>query len=475
MGIMREPAPTVIVVFGATGDLFRRKLARALFDLSRQELPSGAFRVVGLSRRPWGDAEYRNFVREILAKNEVDPLLLGRFLEKVFYIQGDLDDLASYKKIAGILATLDREAGACANKLLYLATPPSFYRKIFQRISQSGLSIPCVPDPSGRSVGWTRILVEKPFGNDLKEAKALDKLLGRLFEEGQIFRIDHYLAKETLQNILTFRFSNGLFEPLWNGRFIEKVEVKLFERGDAGERGEFYDPVGALKDVGQNHLLQMLALVAMDNPGRLASAEIREKRLAVLERLRPFARKAGDFAVRAQYGGYRKERGVAPDSETETYFKLKLAVANGRWRGVPFYLESGKALDRSGTLILVHFRPSASCLCPAPHDGGHGNVLTFSIQPEEAISVLFWSKKPGFKFGLEPKLLSFAPGESEERRRLPNDYERILFDAIRGDQTLFPSTREIGAQWKLIMKVLGAWRGVPLGTYPKGTVPYGAL
>ena len=351
--------------------------------------------------------------------------------------------------------------------------PPTLYEGILTNIADSALNIPCA-DGSG----WTRILIEKPFGNDTKTAQSLDKLLGKLFEEEQIFRIDHYLAKESLQNILAFRFANSMFEPLWNRQYIDKVHIKLFEKVTVENRGQFYDGVGALKDVGQNHILAMLALIAMDEPKSLAVDDIRRERARALSKLKIISpRNLEKFVVRGQYDGYISEHGVVADSVTETYFRIEANVQSPRWKGVPFYLESGKAFAEAKTEIDIYFK-SSSCKpgnAKALHGGDHKciekkNILTFRIQPDEGIKVRFFVKTPGISMGTEPKVLKFKYADTLSHPSALTDYERLIHDAFEGDQTLFASTDEIMASWKFVTPILESWGNLPMKKYKKGTV-----
>jgi len=454
-------SPTMLVIFGATGDLSQRKLIPALFHLFAAGYLPQAFQIVGVSRRDIGDAGYQSLAREVLL-----PFSLGKeseleqFLTHLTYLAADFSKPESYERLSDHLIAVEGTMGQCANKLFYLAVPPASYETIFRELADSGLTIPCSDE-----TGWTRVLVEKPFGNDNETAQKLDALLGLLFKEDQIFRIDHYLAKEALQDVLMFRFSNALFEPVWNSEYIDHVEIKLYESARVSGRGSFYDGVGALRDVGQNHALQMLALIAMENPGMFSAERIREARAHVLGHVAPL-----DTAdvVRGQYDGYRIEEGVGPDSMTETYFRIKLSLESERWRGVPFYLESGKALAESKTEITVHFKAPKDCLCDMPgHD--HGNVITFRIQPNEGITVLFWARRSGFAPGLEPKQLSFSyRDESAPLVRIPDAYERVLYDAVMGDQILFTSTDEVMAAWRIITPILELWKNEPLHAYEAG-------
>lgn len=461
------PPPTIITIFGATGDLATRKLISSLFDLFQNGYLPFAFKVIGVSRRPLSHEDYREIAKNsILSKG--GPLkedILEEFLAHISYTQGTFDDTESYERLKGVLEIEESLFGQCTNKLFYLAVPPVYYKGIFEKLADSGLTKPCSDE-----TGWTRILVEKPFGNNIETAQELDQVLGRLFKEEQIFRIDHYLAKEALQDILMFRFSNMLFEPLWNSTYIEKVEIVLHEKKEVGSRGAFYDEIGALRDVGQNHLLQMLAFIAMEDPLELDAARIRTERARVLGSLRPItADTASSSLVRGQYEGYLETPSVAQNSPTETYFRVKAFVDNERWDGVPFYLESGKALTEDKTEIKIYFKKTESCLCPPGAEHHHQNILTFRIQPNEGISIVFWAKKPGLSLDLEPKELSFSYRGALDGSRITDAYEKVLFDGIAGDQILFASTEEVSAAWQFITPILDLWRNTPLHTYQKGT------
>ena len=455
--------PTLIVIFGATGDLSTKKLIPAIFDLYNKEMLPAPFKVVGFSRAPRSDTDFRAFARSAIeAKgNKISDTHIKKFLEHFHYHGGLFEDPEAYLSLGEHSMELDKKFGGCSNKLFYLAVPPVSYEPILRNLADSGLTIPC-----SRKEGWTRVLLEKPFGNDIETAIKLDKMLGLLFREEQIFRIDHYLAKETIQDILLFRFSNVMFEPTWNNKYIEKVEIKLFETAGIEGRGAFYDGIGSLRDVGQNHILQMLAAIAMENPGELASDPIRGKRAEVLHSLVPI--KKSDIpkqVIRGQYKEYAKMKGVASRSKTETYFKIEAHIGNDRWRGVPFFLESGKKMGERKTEVSVYFKKTESCLCPPEAEQHHQNVLTFRIQPDEGISVLFWAKKPGFAVMLEPKKMSFLYKQPEEETMLTDAYERVLFDCIRGDQTLFTSTDEVLAAWKFITSIIKNWEEAPLTKY----------
>lgn len=460
-----DNTPTIFVIFGATGDLSRRKLLPALFDLSRKNMLPDPFYVVGFARTTRTDEEFRAYVRQSLTeayKGEDITAACDSFLRNAFYQQGEFEDVSSYERLAEVFVhRVTQNSSICPNALFYLAVPPVFYKVILQNLADSGLTIPC-----GGDKGWTRLLVEKPFGNDLITSEELERMLSLLFKDEQIFRIDHYLAKETVQNILAFRFSNILFEPLWSREYIERVEISLWETIGIEGRSSFYDGLGALRDVGQNHMLQMLALVVMDDPKEMDARLIRKSRAAALSALRPLdSKNTNERVKRGQYRGYLDEKGVDAGSTTETYFWLAACVDTDRWRDVPFILESGKKMAEKKTEIQIYFKHTERCLCPpgAPHH--HQNTLTFRIQPDESISVVFWAKKPGFATELEPKRLSFSYKESFEKERLPDAYERVLYDCIRGDQTLFASTEEVQAAWKFTMSVLENWDSVELKKY----------
>jgi glucose-6-phosphate 1-dehydrogenase len=447
-------APTILVVLGATGDLMARKIAPALLYLYKeQQLPS-KFQVVGYARREFSDEAFRKLVAEALTKH-ADEQAPAEFLKLFVYQQGYFDQRPDYDRLNQKLDGIDKAWGLCTNKLFYLATPPDNYETIFESLASSKLTEPC--DPVN---GWTRVLVEKPFGNNLEHAEALDEQLNRLFKDEQVYRVDHYLAKEAVQNILAFRFSNNFLEPSWNRQQIEQIDIKLLEHIDIEGRGNFYDGVGALIDVGQNHLLQMLALVAMDQPPDYSAPTIRAHRAEVIESLASLTVeqiKAQTF--RAQYAGYREEANVQPDSTTETYFRIKTSLRHPNWRGVPVYLEGGKKLPADDKQITVTYKHPSPCLCPP---SGHmaNNQLFIRIAPKPGIAIRFWAKQPGSKWGLEEQWLDFSYPMGESQRYLV-EYAQLLSDAIVGDQTLFTSGREALASWRFIDPIVRAWRADP--------------
>jgi glucose-6-phosphate 1-dehydrogenase len=464
--IEHSNTPTVLVVFGATGDLMARKIVPSLAYLKAKGRLPERFRVIGFSRRDWSDEDIRGHVHSILDAYEgLAPEASERdeFLGMFTYQRGTFDDALAYAELAEGVAAIDRDWDVCASKLYYLAVPPENYRVIFNRLSESGLAEAC-RDGSG----FTRVLVEKPFGKDTESARELDELLGSLFAEEQVYRIDHYLAKEMLQGIMSFRFSNSLFEPAWDAGSIDHIDITLLESIGAEKRGAFYDGVGALRDVGQNHLLQILALVLMDQPADLSAGSIREKRARFLEALRaPSPDEITAHSFRAQYDGFRDIAGVSPDSMTETYFRLRFALHGSRWGGVPVTMESGKRMGEALKQVAVTFRAPEECLCDVEGPGPFENRVTFQLEPEESIKIEFWAKKPGFERELEMREFTFFLYEKEEKVQYVEEYAKLLLDAIAGDQTLFVATDEVRAMWAFIDPFMRVWgsAAVPLETY----------
>lgn len=460
--------PTTFVIFGATGDLVRKKIASSLLRLYCLGYMPDKFQIIGVSRRDYKDQQFREFLMENAlkgVKGSFSDSDVNNFLKNITYFKGHFEDKQLYCELKKSLENNPEKAGICDNKLFYLAVPPKFYSGIFNNLADSGLAISCDPE-----TGWTRVLVEKPFGNDIETAKKLDMMLGKLFKEEQVFRIDHYLAKDTIQNILFFRFSNILFEPAWNNNYIEKVEIKLLEDIDIGTRGAFYDGIGTLRDVGQNHMLQMLALITMDNPGSRSSSDIRKKRLDVLRSLIPLRdpSEISKLSVRGQYKGYRDTENVRSDSRTETYFKIKTGLSGKKWSGVPFYLESGKALDKKNTEIVIYFKNPISCICPDKQEiHEHRNILSLKIFPREGLSIRFWAKKPGLSNILESRDLEFDYHYKDSEKT--GEYDKVLLDCMKGDQILFTSTDEVRQAWNYITPIIQNWDHTKLHVYGKGS------
>jgi len=432
-----------------------RKIAPALFYLLGKDALPARFQVVGFSRRDWSDDDLRAHVTEILLERQpdADPEAVERFCHLFTYQRGSFEDESAYVRALARLSEIDAEWGMCTNKLYYLAVPPEHYETIFRNIAASGLAKTC-----SDAEGWTRVLVEKPFGNDAKTSQALDELLASLFREEQIYRIDHYLAKEMLQGILNFRFDNNLFEMSWDRSAIERIDISLLETIGVEKRGRFYDGVGALRDVGQNHLLQMLALVTMDQPESLDPNAIRAARARLLESLLLLT--AEDVArdtYRAAYRGYREIEGVAPDSDTETYFKLRTVLDGRRWAGVPVTMEGGKRIGTAPRKeIVVTFRQPPQCMCSLGQP--HNDKVIFTLEPTEMIEIHFWAKAPGFEDSAEERTFDFFLYEKAEKAQYVEEYAKLLLDAIRGDQTLFVSTDEVRAMWRFVDPIVCAWR-----------------
>ncbi|MBW3538579.1 glucose-6-phosphate dehydrogenase [Candidatus Parcubacteria bacterium] len=453
--------PTVLILLGVTGDLAAKKIVPALYDLFTKKMLPHQLAVVGVGRRDWDDAVLRGYLQEVVQKHAGKATDLDRFLELFSYHLGRFEDEGSYRRLDQKIKAIDDGWGVCANKLFYLSVSPGFYELIITQLASSGLTEPCSDE-----TGWTRVLIEKPFGQDQATARQLDELLARYFEESQIYRIDHYLAKEMLQNIMAFRFSNNLFEETWNNRFIDSIDIRLWESVGVEQRGPFYDGVGALRDVGQNHLLQMLAFVTMDQPRALTDRAIREKRSQLLETLQP----PDDSQIerttyRAQYRGYRGIEGVDSKSDTETYFKVKAYLDAIKWRGVPVVMESGKRMGQARKEIVVRFKHPTPCLCPPEEH--YRNEIVFALEPHEGIRLHFWAKRPGLGYVLEERSLDFLLRGEVKKSQYTEEYEKLLLDCIVGDQTLFISTAEVRAMWRFVDPIAGAWQAgrVELDSY----------
>lgn len=458
--------PTVFVVFGATGDLMQKKLTPSLFHLHKSGLLPDMFQIVGFARQPLSNEEFRLRVQETL-KGRVrgTPEDIAEFSRFFIYQQGFFEQKEGYEKLAHLLGQRDHEWKVCANKLFHLAVPPQYYKHIFQHLVDSGLTKPCSPEE-----GWTRVILEKPFGKDLETAEELDRLSAKLFKEEQIYRIDHYLGKETVQNILAFRFSNFFLQDSWNKDSIESISIHLFEQEGVSGRGEFYDGIGALRDVGQNHLLQLLALFCMENPGTFDGDSLRKARAKLLGSLHMIHGKDIQIeTVRGQYEGYRAEEGVKADSITETYFRIHAFIQTSRWEGMPVVLESGKSLAQDKAEVAVTFKHSSPCLCPKGAEHAK-NVLRYRIQPEERITISLYVKKPGAEMKLEERSFEFDYRKAFEQEEFQDAYAKLLLSCIKGDQTLFVSSKEIEASWKFIDPIIRAWQEnkTPLKIYQPG-------
>ena len=477
----RDPDPCSLVVFGVTGDLTRRKLIPALYDLGcHGVLPFGTT-IVGYGRQELSDDAFRAQLRQAIEDHygagQIDGPLCDRVLETPRYVQGQFDDPEGYARLSAVLAELDAHGSGRGNRMFYLATPPSQFDVIVRQLGKSGLARRGAYDGAhaqGAPVaGWTRVVVEKPFGRDLGTARALDAAIADVLGERQVYRIDHYLAKETVQNLLVLRFANGIFEPVWNRRYVDFVEITAAETLGVEHRGPYYEEAGALRDMITPHLIQLFSLVAMEPPVALDADAVRDEKLKVLRAVRPIPpHSVSEWAVRAQYvqgviadeavPAYRGEERVAPDSFTETYAALKLLIDNWRWQGVPFYLRTGKRLARRVTEIAIHFkRPPVLLFRDSTAGGGlQPNVLVLRVQPDEGFSLSIESKKPGHAVALQPVAMDYSYGTT--LHELPfSAYETVLVDAMEGDMTLFTRGDQAEEAWRIVGPVLEAWAAKP--------------
>jgi glucose-6-phosphate 1-dehydrogenase len=457
-----RPAPDcAVVIFGANGDLTKRKLLPALYDLARDRRLAPGFAVLGISRTELSDEAFRDKMREAVAEFSAsgppDLDVWEGFSQGLFYEPGHFDDPGFYERLKGRLAQIAAARRTAGNVLYYLSTQPSYYGKVAQRLGAAGLA--------NHSGGWRRLIVEKPFGHDLDSARRLNQELQQVFPEDSIYRIDHYLGKETVQNILAFRFGNSIFEPLWNRSYIEQVQITAAESIGVEGRGAYYEESGALRDMIQNHLLQVMATIAMEPPARFEAAAVRDERAKLLRAIRFLTHdQVRNQAVAGQYGparlggrdlpGYRQEPGVAPESQTDTYAAVTFLIDNWRWAGVPFYLRTGKRLPKRVTEIAIQFTPAPLPLFPA--SGADRNLLILRIQPEEGISLQFQSKGPGAGMHLRGVSMDFNYGSSFGAR-LPSAYETLLLDAIEGDATLYTRQDMVEASWEAVKPILEVW------------------
>lgn len=478
----RSPAPCMMVIFGGSGDLTRRKLVPALYRLSQQRLIPAGFTVIGISRSPMSDDQYRDTLRSWVEKDGgADPETWDTFAQGIHYLRGDYHDPSLYGELKRLLADKDALRRTGANRLYYLATAPSDYGDIVRRLGENGLNMQFAGLP--QNAGWARVIVEKPFGRDLASARELNRIISSAFSEEQVYRIDHYLGKETVQNILVFRFANQIFEPIWNRRYIDHVQITASESIGVESRGAYYEESGALRDMVQNHIMQLLALVAMEPPSDFSDAAVRGEKAKVLRSIRPFtADDVRRFSVRAQYSagriggkevrGYREEQGVAPDSRTETFAAIRLGVDNWRWADVPFYIRTGKNLAKRVTEIAITFqRTPHSIFRQSPGSQVTSNVLAFRIQPDEGITLKIIAKLPGQSMEMRPVNMDFRYG-STFGAHLADAYERLLVDCMLGDATLFNRIDSVEASWSLIQPFIDAWesdRDQPLPQYSSGS------
>ena len=466
----------IYVIFGASGDLTKRKLVPALYALFVQKMLPEKFVLLGASRSDLSDNDFRDRMKEAIIKfKEIDDeSQIDQFVKKLFYTSISFDDEIHYKKLLDRIKSLREEFGINGNTIFYLSTPPSVYGVIPQKLTSVGLN--------KQDDGWKRLIIEKPFGYDLESAIKLKDQLLKDWKEEQIYRIDHYLGKETVQNLLVTRFSNGIFEPLWNRNYIHHVEVTSAESIGVEKRGGYYESSGALRDMVQNHLLQVVGLTAMESPSSLEPIAIRNEILKVFQSLRPIKNEdVKNVAIRGQYLsskikgesalGYREEEGVNPESVTETFAALKFYIDNWRWGGVPFYVRTGKRLPTRVTEVVIHFKPTPHFLFAKDEMHNACNQLIIRIQPDEGILLKFGMKTPGAGFDVQNVNMDFHYSDLSDQR-IPSAYERLLHDTMKGDATLFARTEEVLEAWKFLTPVIECWKDdkdVPLFGYPAGT------
>jgi glucose-6-phosphate 1-dehydrogenase len=475
--LLKEPTvePCAVVIFGVSGDLSKRKLIPALYNLTASGALPDKFSVVGITRGGATEEELKERFRESTSQfgrqKPLDPAVWNRFASAMSFVSGNIDDAAAYPALKEALSEIDRQRGTKGNRIFYLATPPELFPVVLKNLAQSGLIYPA--SDSSPKKPWSRVVIEKPFGRDVESARALNRLVGECLDESQTFRIDHYLGKETVQNILVFRYGNSLFEPLWNRKYIDHVEITAAERIGVEKRGRFYDNTGVLRDIVQNHLLQVLALCAMEPPVSFGADDVRNEKVQLLRSLRPITGEAVPHeVVRAEYRGYRQEEGVSFDSRTPTYVALKVMIDNWRWQGVPFYLRAGKKLAAQVTEVSIHFQPVPSYLFP--HKQGcqevEPNVLTLRIQPDEGISLRFVAKIPGDHLSVGNVQMNMSYADTFGRS-LSEAYERLLLDCMRGDATLFARRDEVDEAWRFVTPILEAWEHDPsaVPTYEPGS------
>jgi glucose-6-phosphate 1-dehydrogenase len=449
--------PCTFVIFGATGHLSSNKLLPALYHLEAAARLAESLNIVAFSRRPWSDQDWRNHMREVLAAkigSKIDTPVFERFIARFSYQQGDLNDAASYRELASRLPS----AEACSSTVFYLAIKPSEFGAVIQNLEAVGLNKPR---------GMNRVVIEKPFGEDIESARMLNQLLHQHFDEEQIFRIDHFLGKETVQNLLVFRFANTLIEPLWNRNFIDHVQITVAESGGIEKRADYYDHAGALRDMLQNHLMQLLTVVAMEPPPALEADALHDEKVKVLRSIRPIGKRAVHaHAIRAQYGrgaidgvavpGYQQEENIEPNSTTETFVAAKFYIDNWRWRGVPFYLRTGKRMQRQTSMIAIRFRhPPQQLFRETPLETIDPNWILLAIQPDESMRMEIHVKQPGLD--MNTRLMQMNASFLQTDEQTLDAYETLLLDVIEGDRSLFLRFDEVEWAWRVVDPILKHW------------------
>lgn len=463
--IERAADPSVVVILGASGDLTKRKLVPALYRLTQERLLPAEFAIVGFARTPMTHDEFRERMKEAVVTHSeaksVDEKVWQSFAEGLFYLAGDINDAEAYGRLKEMLEKIDGERGTSGNRLFYLSITPKLYGEAISQIGSAGLA-------RETDASWVRVIIEKPFGTDLESARELNKEAASVFDEDQIYRIDHYLGKETVQNLLVFRFANGIFEPVWNRRYIDHVQLTNAETLGVEGRGSYYESAGVVRDMIQSHVFQVLSLVAMEPPVSLAANSVRDEKVKAMRAVRDIAANSvGEYAVRGQYGpgsiegkqvpGYRQEPGVNPESTTETFAALKLYFDNWRWAGVPFYIRSGKRLPKRVTEIAIQFKEAPHLLfSKIPDQQLEPNVLVIRVQPNEGITLRIGAKIPGQQTRIRWVNMDFRYGASFGVPP-PEAYERLLLDCILGDSTLYARRDMTERGWEIVMPILEAW------------------
>ena len=476
----RGAPPTVVVIFGASGDLTARKLIPAIYNLSFDNLLPADFHLIGYGRKPIPDEEFRSIASVAIkdySRRELDTEVWGRVAANTSYVSGGYDEKAGFDRLAEKIRQIEASIGSEAQSLFYISTPPSVFGPIIQNLGTSGLGSRYLGKPHK-----SKVIIEKPFGRDLDSARALNAELRSVFEENQVYRIDHYLGKETVQDLLVQRFANSIFEPLWNRNFIDNVQITVAEDQGVGTRAGYYEQSGCLRDMIQNHTTQLLALTAMEPPGSFDAEALRDEKVKVLKAIEPIGLGPDGDACRAQYAagmtagknvtGYLQEAGIAPNSTTETYAAIRLSINNWRWQGVPFYLRSGKRLARRVSEIAVQFKKPPGTIFPQKEGFNlAANILSFQIQPDEGLSLILNAKIPGLETRTQPVKMSFRYATTFGSNT-PEAYERLVLDAMIGDGTLFIRGDEAETSWKLYTPVLNFWQSEGqngMGSYDAGS------
>lgn len=478
----RFAEPCILVIFGATGDLTARKLIPALYNLAREGQLPPQFACVGFARREKTNEQFREEMKDAISKfsrvTPIDETLWATFKEQLFYHTSEFHDPKGFESLSTLLKNLDQKLGTQGNRVFYLSTQPSFFPTVCEQLHKAAL---ITPEETTKEK-WARIIIEKPFGHDLSSALSLQKELTRFLKEDDIYRIDHYLGKETVQNLLVLRFANSLFESLWNSRYIDHIQITVAEDIGIGTRGAFWEEAGYLRDILQNHIMQILSLIAMEPPANLSATAIHDEKVKAIQSIRPFSgSELHKSVVRGQYSsgyingspviGYQEEKNVNPKSLVETYVAMRLYIDNWRWAGVPFYVRGGKRLPKKGTEISVFFKDPPSVLFQHPGKLNEPNILTIRIQPNEGTSFKINCKVPGSSALIQPVKMNFQYGKYFGLTP-PEAYERLILDCILGDNTLFARSDEVFASWKLVTPVLETWetlKGEELSDYPSGS------